>query len=274
VKKISAKKELMLRIYPELADEIGIYESMLLLQLEFWISNSSTDEIDGKRWTYQSTTDMKEKAFNWLSRNTINRMVSSLIDKKLIYVGSFNKSKYDKTRWFALNYDTINTLDSVNLIDNKNGKSVSQSASSVSQNDTGSVQNDTGSVQNSTTIPENTTENKKELKKALCNQVYGVYDKRSTLPVERCKSKDDKIMAFINKYSINTLIETIQGMFKDKWSIENNTSLNRILNSNTREGNIKRFTKQSDKNSIPPPKVDEHDQAFFDRVYKRNESSV
>ena len=52
------------RINPALAKEIGLNESLILLQIEFWISISN-NEREGKRWTYQSVRDMQEKSFSF-----------------------------------------------------------------------------------------------------------------------------------------------------------------------------------------------------------------
>lgn len=136
------------RINPALAKEIGLNESLILLQIEFWISISN-NERDGKRWTYQSVRDMQEKSFSFWSISTINRAVNKLIDEGYIIEGNFNKKKYDKTRWFALNFETLNELESISINGDDTG---------VFHNDTRSIQNDTRSIQNDTTIPEITTE--------------------------------------------------------------------------------------------------------------------
>ena len=136
------------RINPALAKEIGLNESLILLQIEFWISISN-NERDGKRWTYQSVRDMQEKSFSFWSISTINRAVNKLIDEGYIIEGNFNKKKYDKTRWFSLNFETLNELESISINGDDTG---------VFHNDTRSNQNDTHSNQNDTTIPEITTE--------------------------------------------------------------------------------------------------------------------
>lgn len=140
------------RINPALAKEIGLNESLILLQIEFWISISK-NFYDGRYWTYQSVRDMKEKTFPFWSIATINRAVNKLIDEKYLIEGNYNKKKYDKTRWFALNPTKINELKSISMGDE----------TGVFQNDTRSNQNDTRSNQNETTIPEITTETTTEI---------------------------------------------------------------------------------------------------------------
>jgi len=137
------------RICPELACEIGLNESMLLLQLEFWIRLSGKKQKDGRFWIYESLTDFHE-IFSFWSPATINRIVHSLQEKKLIHVGNFNALKFDRTRWFALNGAEIAKLKSVHIV---TGWAFADD-SSISQNDTRTTQNDTSSAQNDTTIPD------------------------------------------------------------------------------------------------------------------------
>ena len=135
------------RLNPALACEIGLNESLILLQLEFWISISDNAR-DGQQWTYQSTRDIQNKAFPFWSVMTINRTIKSLESKSLINTtAKYNTARYDKTRWFSMNYDGISKLKSI----------------SIRGYVTGSSQNDTGSNQNGTTIPENTTEIKNDV---------------------------------------------------------------------------------------------------------------
>lgn len=137
-----------LRISPALAEEIGLNESIVLLQIEFWISITN-HEIDGRRWTHQSIREMQKKAFPFWSVSTIQRAIKNLLDAGYLIEGQFNKAKYDKTRWYALG-ERLLTLQSVRLdagVETRSG-----------QNETRSNQYETGSGQNETTIPEITTE--------------------------------------------------------------------------------------------------------------------
>jgi len=129
-----------LRVDPSLATEIGLNESIVLLQIEYLISISDKT-IDGHTWTYDSIRNMKEKYFPWWSIATINRTIIHLEQLGLIVVENHNRAKYDKTRWFRLNFDKIKTLESVGVF----------------QNETGVLQNETHSAQNETTIPKTST---------------------------------------------------------------------------------------------------------------------
>ena len=144
----------MPRICPELAAEIGLNESILLLQLDYWISVAGK-ERDGRLWVFESLSDL-QGAFPFWSRPTINRAVHSLEDAKLITTtNQYNQRKADKTRWFALNYEAIASLESVLVTDPElaqNDMPVTECAN-PEQNDTGPSQDVTAVVQNETTLP-------------------------------------------------------------------------------------------------------------------------
>jgi len=141
------------RLNPELAKEIGLNESLLFLQLEFWLRQSGTLQEDGQYWIYESVTDI-QGVFSFWGRATINRIVHSLERQELIQIGNFNKHRYDRTRWFTLNRAGIDRLQSVHVFDwwvSQNGTAENEG---LFQNGTASDQNGTRSAQNGTTIPD------------------------------------------------------------------------------------------------------------------------
>lgn len=139
----------VLRIVPELAVEIGLNESIVLMQISFWIGNSNNVR-DGVFWTYQSLRKMHKEAFPYWSIATIRRTVQTLADAGYILVGNYNKRSGDNTQWFALEPEKISSLKSVVLLPVDSGM--------VFQNETGVYQNETPPLQNETTLPETTTE--------------------------------------------------------------------------------------------------------------------
>lgn len=103
-----------LRINSELAMEIGLNESIVLLQLEY-LASISGNAKDGKKWVYNSAQEWKDKYFGFWSIETIRRILNSLVKKGFLTEGKYNKKKYDKTRWFALNFDDLRRLNSIKV---------------------------------------------------------------------------------------------------------------------------------------------------------------
>lgn len=151
----------IIRIIPELAVEIGLNESIVLMQISFWIGQSNNLK-DNTYWTFQSLRDMQKKAFPYWSIATIRRTVQNLADKGYILIGNYNSRKGDNTQWFALVPDKCSTLTSVLTVavDPKKGTSPE---GEVLQNETGLFQNDTPPLQNETTLPEIPTEIEKDI---------------------------------------------------------------------------------------------------------------
>jgi len=143
-----------LRIIPALTIEIGLNESIMLMQLEYLVSISTTDEKEGRHWTYQSVRELKDNYFPFWSIATINRTIQKLEKEGYITVSDFNKKKYDKTRWISINYDKVDKLESVMV-------------GGVFQNDTRSNQNETRPNQNETTIPEIPSEIPSDIKDSV-----------------------------------------------------------------------------------------------------------
>lgn len=106
------------RINAELACEIGLNESIILLQFEFWQSISEHSYED-KIWFYKSIPEIRE-TFRFWSIETVKRTVAEIIRKNYVHKGNFNKSKFDKTAWYSLNFEELGKLKSVRISDQVN----------------------------------------------------------------------------------------------------------------------------------------------------------
>jgi hypothetical protein len=128
------------RLSVALAAEIGLKESIILLQMEYWISQAGHIR-DGKKWTYQSLESLKTQ-FPFMSKSTINRIIDRLEALALLHVTDrYNKRAGDKTRWFALNEEGCNKLESIKILKvkttlNQNGKTLYQNEPTLYQNET------------------------------------------------------------------------------------------------------------------------------------------
>ena len=106
--------------FPEIAEAIGVDEAIMLNHLIYWIIvNIKSDKNRHKErtWTYNSVENFK-LIFPYWSTSQIRRILKSLVDQGIIIEGNFNKIKYDKTKWYALNYekdiiDTYNPFDEI-----------------------------------------------------------------------------------------------------------------------------------------------------------------
>ncbi|HCS74698.1 MAG TPA: hypothetical protein DIW17_12595 [Clostridiales bacterium] len=171
-----------LRIVPELACEIGLNESIMLLQLDYIISIARNEHVGiwnerrgENKWCYFSIRNLQAQYFTFWSIATINRTIQSLINKELVIEDNFNKEKYDKTRWLALNFKGISRLRTIKVEENETN--ISQNKT---RNETGRNQNETGSAQNETPIPETSSE-------TSTDKTDNLLIKQQRNPIKHCK---------------------------------------------------------------------------------------
>lgn len=97
----------ILRVIPEFAVEVGLNNSIVLSQFDYWIKHNEGKEqyyFDGHYWTYGSYLFWHEQ-FPFWSIRTIARIFRQLESDELILIGNYNKNNYDKTKWYTIQYE-------------------------------------------------------------------------------------------------------------------------------------------------------------------------
>lgn len=97
---------------PELAAVIGLNEAIVLNQIHYWIEKNRGDEMhyrDGRTWTFNTYKEWQEQ-FPFWGTATIVRTFEKLEKNGFIISGNFNKMKYDRTKWYSVNYDKVNEV--------------------------------------------------------------------------------------------------------------------------------------------------------------------
>ena len=117
-------------INPQIASLIGESESILLNQLEYWISKCgrNIDNLDGK-WIYNSYKKWSEQ-FTYWSSSKLRRTIKSLEKLGLIKSTKLNAKKWNQTKWYSINYNEYNKL-----LENKYLNSSSSKTSAIIYND-------------------------------------------------------------------------------------------------------------------------------------------
>ena len=105
----------------DVAEDYGVDCAIMLNHIIYWIATNGSktkNRIDGRTWTYSSISNIKEY-FTYWSENQIRRILNTLTINEIILVNNFNKHKYDRTKWYALNdeeywlkkYNPIDRID-------------------------------------------------------------------------------------------------------------------------------------------------------------------
>ena len=117
-------------INPQIASLIGESESILLNQLEYWISKCGRDidNLDGK-WIYNSYKKWSEQ-FTYWSTSKLRRTIKSLENLGLIKSTKVNSKKWNQTKWYSIDYFEYNKL-----LENKYSNSPSSKTSAIIYND-------------------------------------------------------------------------------------------------------------------------------------------
>ncbi len=98
-----------LQVLPSLAVALkNINEAIMLQQVQYWLSRS-TKVFESRRWVYNTIDDWKVQ-FPWMTEKTIRNRFSSLIEKKVIITSNFNRAGFDRTKWYTIDYDKLNSL--------------------------------------------------------------------------------------------------------------------------------------------------------------------
>lgn len=101
----------------DIATEYGVNCAILLNHLWFWCEKNRANEkhyYNGHYWTYSSVKALEE-LFPYMSKNTITRSLTKLKDNELLIEGNYNKSAYDRTKWYALTQKAYSILSKTEI---------------------------------------------------------------------------------------------------------------------------------------------------------------
>ena len=90
----------------------GVEEAVLLNNIIFWLKKNQANkkhQHDGRTWTYNSMEAFSNQ-FRYLSFKQIRRCLDKLVSMGVLVKGNYNKVRYDKTTWYAVENESI--LDS------------------------------------------------------------------------------------------------------------------------------------------------------------------
>lgn len=110
-----------LQVLPSLATAIGLNESIILQQVQYWITGSRVHERDGHLWIYNSIPQWKEN-FPWWSESTIKRALNNLRESGLLIVANFNTAAFDKTLWYRIDYEVLAKIENTKRVNRRSGQ--------------------------------------------------------------------------------------------------------------------------------------------------------
>ncbi|MCD9066015.1 DnaD domain protein [Staphylococcus pasteuri] len=204
-----------IQVLPKLAVEIGLNEAIILQQMHYWL-NTSNHKYDGKKWIYNSYPEW-QKQFPFWSLITIKRAIYSLEKQSLLHIGNYNKAKFDKTKWYSINYQTVEGMIR---------PSYQNDTTSVSKRDDGVYQNDTTNTRDYTeTTTERNRDDVSQVFKYISNNLEIIQSPLKAQQLEETINdfKDNKLDIVTvatdyckeNNKGINYLIKVLENWSKD-----------------------------------------------------------
>lgn len=97
-------KDQPLLVLPALAVKAGVNGALFLQQLHYWLEKSVNVQ-DGYTWVYNTN-----QQFPFWSLSTIQRIISKLEKEGLIIKGKYNRSKFNNTVWYRIDYEQLEKL--------------------------------------------------------------------------------------------------------------------------------------------------------------------
>ncbi|MCG1388638.1 DnaD domain protein [Staphylococcus epidermidis] len=202
-------------VLPTLASEIGLNEAIVLQQMHYWLKKSNHN-YDGRRWIYNSFPEW-QKHFPFWSVMTIKRAVYSLEKQNLLYVGNYNKAKFDKTKWYSINYEKLEGMKR---------PSYQNDTTSVSKRNDGVYQNDTTNTRDYTeTYSERERDDVSHVFKYISNNLEIIQSPLKAQQLEEAiKDFKDKKLEIVtvatdyckeNNKGVNYLIKVLENWNKD-----------------------------------------------------------
>lgn len=92
-------------VKPLVAAVIGLNEAIVIQQVTYWLQKSKHYR-EGRRWIYNTYEEWEEQ-FPFWSVSTIGRIFRKLEAEGFIISRQFNADKYDRTKWYTIDYDAL-----------------------------------------------------------------------------------------------------------------------------------------------------------------------
>lgn len=90
--------------FPSEAEKYGVNKAVLLYNIRFWLDKNKANERNihnGYVWTYNSATSFS-KLFPYMKSGSIKNWLKELEDDGILMSGNYNKSNYDRTKWYTI----------------------------------------------------------------------------------------------------------------------------------------------------------------------------
>lgn len=216
---------------PKLAEMLGSSDRALLLQqIHYWIEKSGI-EHDGRKWVFNSVATW-HKQFSWISERTLRSILKYLEDEGILLTGNYNRLKFDRTKWYTIDYDRLDKLE------NAFGKSCQMEKENFSESNGKNLPKGNGNIcrTNTRDYKEINKETKEKKKSAYAegqaqpdhtfsDQVKEIVDYLNEKAGKHYKAKTDKTKRLIHArmkegFTVSDFKKVIDNKLHDDWFVK------------------------------------------------------
>ena len=183
----------------EVAKEVGTDSAIILQNIEFWQKKNQANNknfYDGRYWTYNSVSAYEE-LFSWLSVKQIRTCLSKLENAGYLVVGNYNKSSYDRTKWYS-SVRVKSNLQDGKLHLPKSANQIDQMGEPIPYNNT----DNNSDNKTDTNIEETSSSNRESSSSDKSNDVKDLKKKK-----EKSSAKKEKVFSSQVEYFYTQAIE-------------------------------------------------------------------
>ena len=193
-----------------LAKKLNKSKAAIINQIDYWTNILRDDKHfhDGRYWVRETYKEWNDQ-FPEMTIRGIQKTLLSLEEDGYIYVGNFNEKQYDKTKWYAVNYEKIKMV-----LEGNTEKPHEQSSSGSYEQSSLGVHEQSSSPIPKTSIPNNSIPNNSINSCAFLENapriddlgLYMFHVRRAVMNSERIISKDKVVEAmeyFFRQYAIH-----------------------------------------------------------------------
>ena len=95
----------------EIAQKLGVNEAIIIRNFQHWLQKNKANNAnfyDGRYWTYNSIAAFC-KIFPFWTEYQIRNILKKLTTCGILIKGNFNKNPYDKTIWYSIDDEVLNS---------------------------------------------------------------------------------------------------------------------------------------------------------------------
>lgn len=95
-------------VLPSLVRVLGLERAIILQQIHYWLQ-ASNHTHEGHAWIYNTYSQWGEQ-FPWMGVRMLRRYFNDLERQGLLVSGIFNTNRFDRTKWYRIDYEKLSTM--------------------------------------------------------------------------------------------------------------------------------------------------------------------